>query len=541
MSSEEARAAHSIARKLTDAELIDVCRDSEKWTPENISALAARMKADRGFTVKAFNAGAQAFNVSKAVYAGALSQKLEEVGAPSVFVIEDHDISDMELTKEGRVKGSFANYCKVIENESESLGLFKYNCLSGRVMNAGAFWEIDPHPVRDADIVNVRNFLSEKYGFENKDNVPDAIQYIANNRKYHPVRDELEALPAWDGVERIKDLFPKYLGAERSEYISEVTKLFLYGVIQRTYRPGIKFDICLILADRQQGTGKSTMCRLLALRDEWFTDELGDLGDSQKAYEAIRGKCVVEMGEMLVSKRTKDVESVKAYLTRTSDVYREPYGKYPESRPRQCVFIGTTNKSGFLPPDRSGNRRFFPVFCDGTRAEVHPLTDENETREFVRMCYAEALAIGKRDGFKLTFDKRLNKVLDELRDDGTPDDDLPGRIMEWLDTARDGAGNLYDVVCSRMVWEGINGQYVEPKKNDLQEVAEIMNGLPGWIKYSAPSGKYRFKKGYGPDFKGNGYGIQRAWQRVVDTAATGGNNDGFSELTAEEVKEIPFD
>lgn len=530
-----------ILHRPTDAELIDICKDVNRWTPDNMSILSARMNEDRSFAIKAFNAGAQAFGASKAVYAGALSVKFREVGAPSVFLIEDHDTSEMECQKDGRVKSKFANYCKIIEQASDALGMFRFNCLSGRVTNKGAFWEIDEHPVRDIDLVNVRHFLSENYGLEDEKKAQGAILHAAQNNKYHPIREELESIPAWDGVERIKDLFPKYLGAERSAYTTEVTRLLLSGAIQRVYNPGVKFDVCVILADRQQGTGKSTMCELLALKPEWFADELGNLSDSKSAYEKIRGKWIVEMGEMLASRRTKDVESIKAYLTRTADAYRDPYAVYTEDRPRQCVFIGTTNKSGFLPPDRSGNRRFFPVFCDKARAEIHPRDDLKGAREFVRQCYAEAIKIGKRDGYRLTFDERLSGTLAALREDATPEDDLPGRIEEWLNTATDEAGKIYDVVCSHMIWEGISGPYIEPKKSDLQEVAEIMNGLPGWSKYSKSSGKYRFKNGYGPCYLKSGYGVQRAWQRNVDSTGNGDNNSGgFRAPTPEEVKEIPF-
>ena len=54
----------------------------------------------------------------------------------------------------------------------------------------------------------------------------------------------------------------------------EALKLFLLGAISRAFQPGCKFEIMLCLVGGQ-GAGKSTFFRLLAVRDEWFSDEIG--------------------------------------------------------------------------------------------------------------------------------------------------------------------------------------------------------------------------------------------------------------------------
>ena len=131
--------------------------------------------------------------------------------------------------------------------------------------------------LNDTDMKYLLLYLEETYGLTNEKKIDNAIGIVANENKYHPIRDYLNTL-VWDGTERIRFCLRHFLGADADDYTYEALKLFLMGAISRAFQPGCKFEIMLCLVGGQ-GAGKSTFFRLLAVRDEWFSDDLRKLDD----------------------------------------------------------------------------------------------------------------------------------------------------------------------------------------------------------------------------------------------------------------------
>ena len=421
-------------------------------------------------------------------------------------------------TEKGRVSNAAVNYKRVLQLDPLLQGAIRKNLLTERVDIVKPLgWRRESPTLTDVDIKYLLLYLEETYGLGIEKKIQDAVMVIANENRYHPIRDFLNGLQ-WDGTERIRFCLHHFLGSETDDYTYEAMRLFLLGAISRVFRPGTKFDVMLCLVGGQ-GAGKSTFFRLLAVNDDWFSDDLKKL-DDENVYRKMQGHWLIEMSEMIATANAKSIEEIKSFLSRQKETYKIPYETHPADRKRQCVFCGTSNTLDFLPLDRSGNRRFLPVMVHPELAEIHILEDEAASRAYLIQVWAEAMEIYRSGNFRLRFSPEMKEYLKAHQSDFMPEDTKAGQILAYLEKCPD------TMVCSKQLYrEALGRSFEEPKQWEIREINDIMNhSASGWRAFSNPR--------YFPA----PYGRQKGWERIPpDNGA-----DDFHEFTLEEEKQLSF-
>lgn len=256
------------------------------------------------------------------------------------------------------------NATVILSLAPEWRGCFGWDQFAGRAVwtappkdYGGIPWPADVGDyVQDHHVTWVQFALGIEYRVQfSAQAVLDGIHTAAHDNGFHPLRDYLTRLE-WDGSERVDGWLSTYLDADDSDYVANVGRWWLVSCVARALRPGCQVDHMLVL-EGDQGAGKSSAVRILG--GDYYLGSLPDFRDRKAAAESLAGRWIVEVGE-LDALRGSAATRVKDFLSQTVDHFRPAYGRLAITRPRECVFVGTTNEGAYLS-DPTGGRRFWPV------------------------------------------------------------------------------------------------------------------------------------------------------------------------------------
>lgn len=244
-------------------------------------------------------------------------------------------------------------------------------------------WDGEQRQWRDYDDHRLLLWMQRDVGLHklSKGVVQDAVVAYAVKHARNECQEWMHDVK-WDGESRLLTFMAEGFGAQQNEYTAAVGKNWIMSMVARVMKPGCQVDNMPIL-EGPEGIKKSSALR--AIGGEWFAEVHEPLNKTD-FFQVIQGLMLAEIPEMHAF-RNSEVERIKGVISNRNDRYRASYGRHVENHPRQCVFVGTTNRDDYNRSD-TGARRLWPIACAAVNVDY--------IREQRDQFFAEALALYKK-------------------------------------------------------------------------------------------------------------------------------------------------
>jgi len=375
---------------------------------------------------------------------------------------------DVSYSKEGKmsIKKTLSNLKIILLNDERFKSRIQLNRLTQHIEkndlpleNGGnGRWE-------DVDSSFLGTLIDENYSITfPTEKVTEAVNMVAVLYSYNPLQDYLNSI-SWDNVPRVDNLFTGYFSAENNSYSKEVSRVFLISAVARALENGengCKVDTVPIL-EGGQGLSKSLALRKLAVH--WFKDETLDIDKGKDTLMQLQGVWIYEYAE-LASMSKADVDLLKSFISKQTDTYRAPYGRFMKEYPRRLVFVGTVNHYDSYLKDPTGNRRYLPIRC-GDFIDLEAIERDRD------QLWAEAVhryKAGEKWYWKRGSD--IDKVIREEVSKREESDAWLEPIAAWL---KDRNG-----VTIQEIWEGVfEKPIVDLRKPEQTRIGGALKSL-GW-------------------------------------------------------------
>ena len=282
--------------------------------------------------------------------------------------------------------------------------------------------------------------LKIMYTHVTKQVIIDYITRYATRNRYNPILEAIKSVK-WDGIDRVEQIYNTFKipantdeGLYSRAFILKWLEQCVCGLFNNIDNP-FSLDIILVFQGKQ-GIGKTRFFEMLALNSRYFGEGISlDPRDKDSVMQAT-SKWISELGEIGSTMR-KDMDTVKAFLTKSTDEYRTPYGRASLHYPRMTSFVGTVNDEQFLI-DQTGNRRFvtIPLAPDlvidyktqikpfdalQLWAQIYNLVKDEDKSSCFRLDETEKQHLEKRNSSFVKPMKAEYEVLDILEEQQTPE------------------------------------------------------------------------------------------------------------------------
>jgi hypothetical protein len=348
----------------------------------------------------------------------------------------------------GRIEANQDNLFKLLDQYDLSYDDFRAAYMitvDGKVRN-----------LKETDYTLIQ-YQAEKLGFKRLSTamVRENVIFTAQSNVFDSAIDWGKSL-VWDGVPRCQNLLSTYFGAEDSDYTQSASLYITTAMGGRLMSPGCKADAAIVLVGKQ-GVGKSMGVQALAPVESSYIEIDMSARDADQSRQ-LRGRLIGELSE-LKGIKSKDAESIKAWMSKTHEDWIPKYQEFSQSFPRRLTFWGTTNDTQFLS-DTTGNRRFIPITVGNT--DIDAIKRDRD------QIWAEAIGLYLLIGVSW---QGVQKNLFEVQKQYFDEDPMMDDVREYL-----ALNNALEKVVSKELWTAIypNKEFGQIESKRLKRAMEYL-------------------------------------------------------------------
>lgn len=237
----------------------------------------------------------------------------------------------------------------------------KYNDITHKLSISGVDQKESNDHINENIIPLIYDTMQHEFKKCNVNMIKQFLEVIATRNRFNPVIDMLNGVK-WDGIDRLEQVYNMFQIDQEDELSRILLKKWfmqcICGLHNTDSDSPFSLDIVLIFQG-QQGAGKTRFFEHIAMNKKLFGEGVIIDPRNKDTHIQATSRWICELGEIGTTMR-KDVDSLKAFLTLSSDTYRKPYGHTDLEYNRMTSFCGTTNDERFLI-DETGNRRFATI------------------------------------------------------------------------------------------------------------------------------------------------------------------------------------
>ena len=234
---------------------------------------------------------------------------------------------------------------------------FRYNVLTDmpecKPKNTNTYQMIDKR------LMNSLSYKAMMQGIDCKD--ADVKRFLFSDQiaTHHPFKDYINALPEWDGTDRVTMLAARVSG--QAMWLNGFHRWMLGMVAQWLGYPARCANaVAPILISTEQGMCKSTFCSIILPEElrAYYTDKF-TINATSGCEQKLSTFGLINMDEF--NMYTERMMTILKNLMQMKKVnYRKCFKAYFSDLPRIASFIGTSNEKSLLT-DETGSRRFLCI------------------------------------------------------------------------------------------------------------------------------------------------------------------------------------